>query len=48
MVIMLGNILLEIKLANHLNDEIIAFEARKQCLYCVSQQLFHLYSFKPI
>ena len=34
---MLGNILLEINLANHLNDGIIVFEARKQCLYCVSQ-----------
>ena len=29
-----------------LNDGIIAFEARKQCLYCESQQLFHLYTFK--
>ena len=39
------NILLEIKLANYLNDGIIVFEARKQCLYCVSQQLFHLDTF---
>ena len=30
----LGTILLEIKVAKHLNDRIIAFEARKQCLYC--------------
>ena len=35
----LGTIWLEIKLEKHLNDRIIVFEARKQCLYCVSQQL---------
>ena len=36
----LGTILLEIKVEKHLNDvRIIVFEARKQCLYCVSQQL---------
>ena len=29
-----------------LKDGIIVFEARKQCLYCESQQLFHLYAFK--
>ena len=32
----LGTILLEIKVEKHLNDRIIVFEARKQCLYCVS------------
>ena len=35
----LGTILLEIKVAKHLNDKIIVFEAREQCLYCVSQQM---------
>ena len=39
MVIMLGNILLEVKLANHLNDGMIVFEARKQCLYWPLQKL---------
>ena len=37
----LGNILLEIKFAKHLNNGIIVFDSRKQCLYCVSQQPVH-------
>ncbi|MCV6577315.1 MAG: hypothetical protein OIF58_16455, partial [Cohaesibacter sp.] len=28
-----------------LNDGIIVFNARTQCLHCVSQQLFHLYTY---
>ena len=32
----LGTILLEIKVAKHLNDRIIAFEARKQCFIVVN------------
>ena len=41
--VMLGNIFLEIKLS-----ELLSLNSSKRCLYCVSQQLFHLYTFKLI